>query len=55
MQILESTEYAHKTMFATQLFESTEHAYRTMDQTALETQNGAVIILPKFVWVAKAA
>lgn len=55
MQKFESAEHAHKTMFETQIFESTEHAYRTMNQADLEAQNGAVAIIPKLVWVAKAA
>lgn len=55
MQKFESAEHAHKIMFETQIFESTEHAYRTMNQADLEAQNGAVVIIPKLVWVAKAA
>lgn len=55
MQMFGSTEHAHKAMFAMQIFGSTEDAYRTMNQADLETQNCAVVIFPKFVWVAKAA
>ena len=55
MQIFASTEHAHKTMFDTQIFGSTEHFYKIMNQADLEAQNGAVVIFPKFVWIAKAA
>lgn len=55
MQIFASTEHAHKTLFDTQIFGSTEHIYKTMNQADLEAQNGAVVIFPKFVWIAKAA
>lgn len=55
MQIFGSTEHAHKALFATQIFGSTEDAYKTMNQADLEAQNGAVVIFPQFVWVAKAA
>ena len=41
--------------FVLQIFGSTERAYKTMNQAVLEAQSGAVVIFPKFVWVAKAA
>ncbi|KAI9878027.1 MAG: hypothetical protein M1830_002147 [Pleopsidium flavum] len=40
--------------FATRVLGNTEHTYEMINKAGVEAQNGAAIIFPKFVWVAKA-
>lgn len=40
--------------FATRVLGNTEHTYGLVNEAGKEAQNGAAIVFPMFVWVAKA-
>ena len=40
--------------FATRVLGNTEHTYELINQAGQEAKNGAAIVFPMFVWVAKA-
>jgi hypothetical protein len=40
--------------FATKVLGNTEHTYGLINNAGQEAQNGAAIMFPKLIWVAKA-